>query len=94
MHTVKIGNPNRVQTLQLTSISSDSSDLHTSFFRSKVHICSMYVYVCVCVCMCVCVCVCVYVCVCVCVCVHACYVCYPCNLHASVCVFVCVCVCV
>eukprot|EP00731_Ephydatia_muelleri_P015388 Em0008g1108a len=36
MHTVKIGNPNRVQTLQLTSISSDSSDLHTSFFRSKI----------------------------------------------------------
>eukprot|EP00731_Ephydatia_muelleri_P023706 Em0015g1289a len=36
MHMVKIGNPSRVQTLQLTSISSDSSDLHTSFFRSKI----------------------------------------------------------
>ena len=86
MHTVKIGNPNRVQTLQLTSISSDSSDLHTSFFRSKVHICSMYV--------CVCVCMCVYVCVCMPV-MCATHVIYM-HLYVCLCVYVCVyeCVCV
>lgn len=32
---VKILNPSKTQTLQLTSISGDSADFHPSFFRSK-----------------------------------------------------------
>ena len=36
LQTVRITNPSKTQTLQLTSISGDSPDFHPSFFKSKV----------------------------------------------------------